>query len=346
MPHVPAEHRRQVMRRRSLGLAALAAALVTLTTGCSSDEGAEAGPTTAAVTTTTVAASKGCAAPATPAPSGVQTIDVDGVARRYLISVPNGAAATPRPIVLDLHGFTATAEAQDGLTDMARVGTERGYVVVTPEAVVASVGTTKGPLWNFTAAYNGPDVNVGVETALPEGDDVVFLNDLVDRLEGEVCIDTDREYVTGMSAGAGMSTWLVCQPTQRFAAFAPVAGVTQGKSCPAATVPPAIIFHGDADPLVPYTGGDLVGFPLGIPGVEERAADFAKRDGCEAKPSVENIGADVVHSTWTCPKGGGLELYKVIGGGHTWPGSPTDTSATRTVDATALILDFFDAHHR
>jgi poly(3-hydroxybutyrate) depolymerase len=56
------------------------------------------------------------------------------------------------------------------------------------------------------------------------------------------------------------------------------------------------------------------------------------------------------------------ELYQVVGGGHAWPGAPTPADApagaagglgasvraraARVVDATALILDFFDRHRR
>jgi polyhydroxybutyrate depolymerase len=43
-------------------------------------------------------------------------------------------------------------------------------------------------------------------------------------------------------------------------------------------------------------------------------------------------------------------LYTVVGGGHTWPGSPVVLSAaafgptTRSVSATRLMLGFFGEH--
>jgi polyhydroxybutyrate depolymerase len=316
--------------------------------GCtSSDNTSEATPTSDAPRTTAAAtsASVGCDAAPT-SPSGPQAIHVDGVSRRYLISVPNEPVSNPRPLVLDLHGFTATAENQDALTNMAAVGTTRGYIVASPEALPAQVGGANGPLWNLVAAYAGPQVDVGVETSIPEGDDVTYINAVVEHIEDTQCVDTDREYITGMSAGAGMTTWVACQPHNRFAASAPVAGSTQTKSCPADTVPPTLLIHGDADPLVPYTGGDLVGFPLDIPAVEDRAADFAARQGCDPTPMSAPIGDDVIHTIWTCPEGAAMELYKVIGGGHTWPGTSIDPNASQTIDSTTLILDFFDQHQR
>lgn len=201
-----------------------------------------------------------------------------------------------------------------------------------------------GPMWNVVDAFTGVEADASTDDVdLSESDDVGFLDALADHLEATMCVDTAREYITGMSVGAGMATWASCQDGARFAATAPVAGMTQGLHCPAEEVPPFITFHGDADPAVEYAGGSLSGFELGIPGVEERAADFAQRQGCASATSEEPIGDDVIHIRWECPAGAAAEVYQILGGGHDWPGSP-DPGATQTVDATALILDFFDAH--
>ena len=83
---------------------------------------------------------------------------------------------------------------------------------------------------------------------------------------------------------------------------------------------------------------------------------------------------DVTVREWSgCDPGIGVELYTVIGGGHTWPGmlnyadaaelaeissdqrllelADIDVGAvaghmTTNVEATATMLDFFDAHPR
>jgi polyhydroxybutyrate depolymerase len=60
----------------------------------------------------------------------------------------------------------------------------------------------------------------------------------------------------------------------------------------------------------------------------------------------------VEHVTWPrCPKTGTVELYRVLGGGHTWPGAIAIQSdrlgeTTESTSATQLILDFFDTHPR
>ena len=314
---------------------------------CSGGTAESDAPTTsAAARTLPIGASTGCADPAGGASEldGRQTLEIGGEERTYLLSAPDpGARPAPAPLVLDLPGFGATSEAQDASTRLSELGPERGYIVATPEAMPATVGSMTGPMWNIVGAFSTATEDAEADVDLSESDDVAYLDALADHIESTLCVDTAREYITGMSVGAGMTTWAICQEGARFAAAAPVAGLTQGLSCPAATVPPFITFHGDADTQVDYAGGNLSGFDLGIPAVEERAADFAARQGCASTTAEDPIGEDVVHITWDCPGGAGAEVYRILGGGHVWPGSP-DPNATQTVDATALILDFFDAH--
>lgn len=307
---------------------------------------------TSTTTTTTVplpaSASSGCAAPSVDATDldGPQTLEYGGEQRKYLISVPEppAAVAAAAPLIIDLPGFTATAEDQAESTRLSTLGPERGYIVVTAEASLATVGTTTGPMWNIVDSFTevveeDPDVDVD----LSESDDVGFLDALADHIGDTMCVDTAREYLTGMSVGAGMTTWATCQEGTRFAASAPVAGMTQGLYCPAEVVPPFITFHGDADSQVDYNGGNLSGFDLGIPAVEERAADFAQRQGCSATTTEETIGEDVIHISWDCPEGAAAEVYRILDGEHIWPGSP-QPGANQTVDASVLILDFFDTY--
>ncbi len=58
----------------------------------------------------------------------------------------------------------------------------------------------------------------------PPGHDVVFISDLLDLLEAELCIDPSRVYSTGIANDAQMSSPLACELGDRIAAVAPVAG--------------------------------------------------------------------------------------------------------------------------
>lgn len=144
---------------------------------------------------------------------------------------------------------------------------------------------------------------------------------------------------------------LACQPAPRFAAVAPVAGVNMAKFCPGDDVPPLVTFHGDDDRQMPYTGSTVLGIELGVPDVDSRLEEVAGKVGCEA-PTDEQVTDDVVHRTWSCAEGEALELYKVLAGGHTWPGQdpagagPNLGRVTQSIDATELMLDFFERHVR
>lgn len=290
--------------------------------------------------------------------------DHDGTTRYFDLSVPDSYdGTTPAPLILDLHGFSSNAAQETALTAMPGRAGERGYVVVTPEALEVPVPLTTGTIdttfWNIDPAAVRP----GFEPA----DDIGFLDGLLDQLQEDLCIDADREYVTGISNGAGMTMALICRNGSRFAAAAPVAGVNLVGTCEPGEPTPLIAFHGDADPLIPYQGGLAVGQDYQVSAVEDRVSTLAELAGCEPDPTVQTPFDDIVTRTWTgCPEGLDHELVTVVNGGHTWPGTIIDSGAvdesggaeviagfdfasiaghqTTNIEATESILDFFDTH--
>lgn len=90
---------------------------------------------------------------------------------------------------------------------------------------------------------------------------------------------------------------------------------------------------------------------LGGSPVTDNAAAWARRDGCTGAPVRTTIAADVVLDRYSCPSGMDVQLYSVLGGGHIWPGSDSPLypefivgSNTDSINATALIWDFFRTH--
>jgi polyhydroxybutyrate depolymerase len=306
---------------------------------CSDDGGS---PSAGATSTTGRALDCAPARPHEPG-STRRTFSFAGVDRAYELAVPEGYDGESKvPLVLNLHGFTSDIDEQNALSHMPEVAGARGYVVVTPQALNVDVplpdGTLNAPLWNIADAFTVPAEDADVQ--YEAGDDVGFLLALLDELERTLCVDVDREYVTGMSNGAGMTVVLICTDDRRFAGAAPVAGVNLATICAAQRATPTIAFHGDADALVDYRGGSIYGYDLGLPSVEERMTELARLGGCDAAPATTQPSENARHAVWSCPEGMGAELYTIVGGGHTWPG------AAQHVDATELMLDFFDAHRR
>jgi polyhydroxybutyrate depolymerase len=355
------------------------AALVALMalTGCAGDDDASA-PTTTAVgavadgatsttvptstteatsdsevrdpTTTTVAGSSGCTG-SSDARSGEVPIIAAGLQGTYLRHVPEAHdGITPVPVVIDLHGYSSPLSAQELMSGLAAYGMTEGFVTILPQ-VARPV-----PRWDTTL----------------DSDDLAFVAGVLDEVERSLCVDPQRAYVAGMSNGAFMTSAVACELADRIAAVAPVAGLRDVEGCAPARPVPVIAFHGTDDQFVAYDGGlgpavanlpspdgtgtlgDLVGtavLPGGGAPVPEMASAWAVRNGCRPEPVEELVAIDVALLRFDCPAGAEVELYRIEGGGHSWPGSVFSASipdmvgaTTESVSATELIWAFFEAH--
>lgn len=297
-----------------------------------------------------------CDAPRPAVPGTTEAVFTGGPTERtYRLTIPEGYdGSTPVPVILLLHGATSTGADIDEASRMSEVAGSRGYVVVAPDAldssvVIGSGDTMAGGLWNLVPGFIPPgddevvDGATDVDAELSEDDDAAFIDALLDELLDELCIDADRQYAAGHSAGAGMLTYMACRPDQRFAAVAPVAGVNMTLFCPGDDVPPLVTFHGDADTAMPYEGGAILGIELGSPTVEDRLDEIATTTACswdgEAPPSNDDTIDGVVHMRWNCTQDHRIEAYRITGWGHGWP-----DAVGAGIDATEVMVDFFDEH--
>lgn len=214
------------------------------------------------------------------------------------------------------------------------------------------------------------------------GADVAWMGALLDSLEHSLCLDQRRVYVTGYSNGAILTSSLVCAYADRIAAAAPVAGLRDIPGCSPSRPVPIVAFHGTADTFVPFDGSpsrsaaglpapDGSGRTLGelrdanLPGaaitrsvieggsaMPQILAAWARREGCaDTGPATSSIGADVTLLRYSCPPSTALELYRVDGGGHAWPGSRGSAAIaaavgrnTFTIDADSIMWNFFREH--
>lgn len=298
--------------------------------------------------------------PARPADPGTvaRTLEYDGLTREYRLSVPAGYDGTePVPLVLNLHGFGGSAVDHDATTEVPEAAGERGWLVVSPQGAGLSVseGSAEAeaaaqfegiPFWNV---FGPGEVDFGGEgPGLPPGttldvDDVAFLGALLDELEAELCVDADRLFAAGHSNGAGMSIALACGLGDRLAAVGAVSGVNLTGVCDGEGPLSVLAIHGDADDVVVYEGGSLLGFELGNPSVPDRMGQLVERSGCDPEPQIADAPDGVERQRWAgCDAGAEVELWTISGWGHGWPraASPAEPGV---IDATEAVLDFFDS---
>ena len=360
------------MRRLALLLvAALALAACGGDDGDTATDDTASGETTAAdtapddgATTTTgapapeevaAAPSAGCGTAAVvPAGETDETVTSSGRDRAYHQHVPSAHdGETPVPVVVDYHGYSEGGPIHVLHTQLGAYGEQEGFVTISPDS-----------------GYEVPSWNVGLDS-----EDVAMFGDVVDQVEQDLCVDTNRIFVTGLSNGAFMTSALACAYSDRIAAAAPVAGIRDIDGCAFGRPVPVITFHGTEDTFIDFEGGlgsSVADLPspdgegtLGeMPDAEEAEAEaergptipevtaaWAERNGCEAEATEESVAADVTLQTFPCPAGAETELYVVEGGGHTWPGSEFDESivnivgpVTQNIDANQLMWEFFQDH--
>ena len=256
------------------------------------------------------------------------TINSGGTDRSYILHIPATYNGTQRtPLVVVYHGFASSAQAIAVYTRFNALADEEGFVVVYPN------GTEVPPRWN-----DDGDVTIV--------DDVQFSEDLVTKLQAELCIDESRVYAVGWSNGGGMAQRVGCELPDIFAGIGSVSATYADCTGPL----PWIAFHGMADPQVPFEGG--VNPPERGGGVflptRRVLSEYAREQGCDALAQITLPSSEVELSTYVrCPTGDGLVLlYTLLGGGHTWPGSadlPLDLfgPTNKQIDATEAMWDFF-----
>lgn len=259
------------------------------------------------------------------------TIEVDGITRSCQVYVPQMDYEEAIPLVVALHPLFLDSRQMRQLTRFDAIAEREGFMVAYPEGL--------GRQW---------DVWFGGEQ------DLHFLTMLIDKLIGDYNVDPGRVYVTGASNGGMMCHQLACCAPGRIAAIAPVMGTPPLPvffSCDCTKKMPVMIIHGTADAIVPYEG---LPWEYGFASVPSTALYWAEHNGC-GFDSTETRLADVSAGDNTtvdlieydCDPEYPVLLYRVNGGGHTWPGNidflPQLTwgRVSMDIDASELIWEFF-----
>jgi polyhydroxybutyrate depolymerase len=274
----------------------------------------------------------------------------EGRPRTWTLHVPPGDAATPRPLVIALHGAGGTGDAFAEETKLGAEADARGFLVAFPDGTGADPARLT---WNagFCCGY----------AVLNRIDDVGFLLRLIESVGRDRPVDLRRVYLAGMSNGAMLAYRAAAENSERYAAIATVAGAIGGTNrrgeffqIPTPRYPvPLVIVHGRRDPYVLFDGGvsPVLGYPLRRNlAVIDALRFWADVDGCPGEPTPSATGRDnLVHTGWTnCAGGGEISLWEITDAEHWWPGETPfpRAAAGKSGSFAGLLFSFFARHAR
>ena len=254
--------------------------------------------------------------------------------RTYWIHVPRGyESGRPIALMLVFHGGGGTGIGMEAATGFSPFADQHDFLVVYPQGLAFSALGSGYTSW----AATGP-----LDSIANGVDDLRFVSDLLDALQRRYCVDPQRIYATGFSAGGAMTSFLTCGLTGRIAAFAPMSGdAYQFKGGCQPSHPTSITeFHGSADPYELYVGIPAREDPdWRRTGVLEWLTTWAARDGCTGGPRAFLQEPKVLGEQWAgCPNGLTIEHYLIAGLGHAWPPLIDGQSAQQ------IMWSFFQAH--
>ncbi|MES2762178.1 MAG: T9SS type A sorting domain-containing protein [Bacteroidota bacterium] len=265
----------------------------------------------------------------------VDSIYVGGQYRSYRLYVPAiYTGATARPLIFNLHGYTSYAQQQQLYSNFMPIADTANFLMVYPNGTYNSGQR----FWN-----------AGISSTLVN--DIAFLSALIDSLDLTYNINLNRVYSCGMSNGGYMSYTLGCELSNRITAIASVTGsifTTQfGPNCHPTRPVPAMQIHGTNDPTVPYVGSST-----SAP-IDSVVKYWVTKNNCNPVATFSNVpnisttdGCTAEHYKYSGGIGGSsVELYKIIGGGHTWPGFPFGGVGTNMdMNASKEIWRFFSKY--
>ena len=256
-------------------------------------------------------------------------------------------AASPRPLIVMLHGCTQNPDDFAAGTRMNELADAHGVVVLYPAQRASANGSG---CWNW---FRDGDQH------RDEGEPAI-LTGMVREVVQTRGLDPRRVYAAGLSAGGAMAATLAATYPDVYAAVAVHSGLPHGAAHdvmsafaamrqgpvgprpppPAGRLVPTMVLHGDADATVSPRNGQLI--------VDDLRA--AAGEGASLA-SIEEPESPVRHATTvtrlTGANGASLaEHWLIHGAAHAWSGGSDRGTYTdaRGPDASVELLRFFAAH--
>ncbi len=247
----------------------------------------------------------------------------NGELRNFTYHAPsNWDGISSLPLLCVLHGLTQTGSGVMNITQFNALSEQEDFIVVYPSGL--------NNAWNA-------NMNVSVSAA----DDIGFIESLFQFFESNFHTIAERRYLCGFSNGAFMCHKLACESNLCYAGIASVSGTmsdTVYNNCVAPLFPTSVLhIHGTLDAVVPYSGSPTTGIS-----VDQLISKWSIFLNCNSQPNISDIPNVNLLDLSTCEKQdydcqtNNLQLVKITGGGHQWPGINTWNGGVGTIN-----MDFY-----
>ena len=265
------------------------------------------------------------------------TLMIYGRNRFYKTHLPLGYSFQDQyPVVFVFHGGLGNPGLIEKQTGFSKKADEEGFIVVYPYGT----GSFDKKLltwntWDCCGYADKKNIN-----------DVDFIKAVIKEMKTKYSVDEKRIYAAGLSNGGMMCYLLACELPEYFAAVAPVAAsMFDTVSCDSKSEVSLIIFNSVNDQHVPYNGGigeeslvDVEKLP-----VETVVNLWVDKYNCYLMNKSESSS---FHKTYYKNNiQTEIILYKMLSGGHSWPGGEKirmfGDTPVKNVSATDLMWEFF-----
>jgi len=258
------------------------------------------------------------------------SINFEGRLRDYMVYLPNNyTGSVDLPLVIHLHSGGWTAQQDMDYIKLNQVADTSGFIVAYPSAINKRWSSDSEP---------GSNVN-----------DVGFIDALIDTLSNRYSIDPERVYACGYSRGGFLAYELAFRLSHRIAAIASVGGGISSliaESYNPIRPMPILHIHGTKDTWISISGSSV------FLSADQALSIWTNFNNCvetetTTLPDLNTTdGCTVEKTTYTaCCDNCDIVYYKVIDGGHTWPGAgPPGYAAGSTnqdFKASVEIWNFF-----
>lgn len=270
---------------------------------------------------------------------------LNGEKRTYLVHYPKNWDGMPIPMLVALHGRFGTGVSMMKQTKLNELADAKGFIVIFPDGYKRSWADGRG---------NSPADEKSIN-------DVVFIESIVKRLIAEGSVDQKSVFLVGHSNGGFMAQRLAIEKPELWKGVISVASQLsvfllkskqKFKSIPVSMG----IIAGTEDPLVPYSGG-YVRDGKEILSVADSILRWKEWNSCKEssiKKTMEYMEEESIikidfERYQTCSDEKVVELIRLNGLGHSWPGETpvlpfiNQGKTTKVIDGSMLVWEFMES---